>query len=188
MATWFTSDHHFGHTNIIRYCGRPYASVGEMNFDMTRRWNDVVQPGDQVWYLGDFAMGDRERWPDFVVGLNGRISIVLGNHDASAQTMRDVGFDEVHENVVVEVDGRKLWLNHYPPQTTDGADHRGRRGYVRPKPPGPYDIALCGHIHEKWQVRDGVVNVGVDCWSFRPITLDEIVAALDGQLVQGVPD
>ena len=178
MRTFFTSDHHFGHANIIRYCGRPYATVGEMNFDLTRRWNAVVAPGDHVWYLGDFAMGDSAKWPDFVANLNGRISIVLGNHDASRETMLDVGFDEVFDNVVVEVEGRKLWLNHYPPETKDERDHRGRRGLVRPKAPQSYDVALCGHVHEKWTVRDDVVNVGVDRWKFNPISLDMILAVL----------
>lgn len=149
VRTFFTSDHHFGHANIIRYCGRPYASVGEMNFDMTRRWNEVVQPGDRVYYLGDFAMGDRSAWPAYVGRLNGHIELVLGNHDKSKATMLGVGFDAVHDNVVVEVDGYKLWLNHFPPARTDNEDHRGRREYVRPQAPAPCDIALCGHVHEE---------------------------------------
>ncbi len=179
MGTFFTSDHHFGHANIIRYCGRPYASVGEMNFDMTRRWNEVVQLGDRVFYLGDFAMGDQSAWPGYLGGLNGHVELVLGNHDKSKATMLAVGFDSVHENVVVEVDGYKLWLNHFPPAAREGEDYRGRREYVRPEPPAPYDIALCGHVHEKWTVLDGVVNVGVDRWAFRPISLDAILRTIE---------
>jgi calcineurin-like phosphoesterase family protein len=178
MATFFTSDHHFGHANIIRYCGRPYGSVGEMNFDLTRRWNEVVAPGDHVWYLGDFAMGDRTAWPAYVAGLNGRITLVRGNHDADPRTMRAAGFAEVSENLVVEVDGKKLWLNHFPPAATDGADYKGRRGYVRPQAPAAYDVALCGHVHEKWTVENATVNVGVDRWDFRPISLSQIEAVL----------
>jgi len=176
MATFFSSDHHFGHANIIRYCGRPYASIGEMNFHMTRRWNEVVAD-DNVWYLGDFAIGDRITWPGYLAALNGRVTLVRGNHDADPQTMLAAGFAEVCENVVVTVDGKKLWLNHFPP-ATEGADYKGRLGYVRPKPPASYDIALCGHVHEKWTVERETVNVGVDRWNYRPITLAQIEAFL----------
>jgi hypothetical protein len=93
--------------------------------------------------------------------------------------MLAAGFAEVCENVVVDVNGKKLWLNHFPPAKTDGADYKGRRGYVRPEPPGPYDIALCGHMHEKWTVERETVNVGVDRWNNRPITLALIFGALD---------
>jgi calcineurin-like phosphoesterase family protein len=52
-----TSDLHLGHENIIRYCGRPYLSVPQMNDDLVRRWNEVVAPGDDVIVVGDLAMG-----------------------------------------------------------------------------------------------------------------------------------
>jgi calcineurin-like phosphoesterase family protein len=175
MRTWFTSDHHFGHENIIRYCGRPYRNAGEMNFDMRRRWNDVVGPNDTVYYLGDFAMGPTHAWSEFRRRLHGRIILIRGNHDRAGDYMvKQVGFAEAHENIVVEVDGVQCWLNHYPPAVDGEEDHRGRRDYTRPEPPGPYDIALCGHIHQLWQVRDGVVNVGVDVWDYRPISLADI--------------
>jgi calcineurin-like phosphoesterase family protein len=43
-----------------------------------------------------------------------------------------------------------------------------------------YDFALCGHVHEHWRerVQDGrrVINVGVDVWGFRPVSLEELLA------------
>lgn len=39
---FFTSDHHFSHANIIRYCNRPFASAEEMNQELIRRWNQTV--------------------------------------------------------------------------------------------------------------------------------------------------
>ncbi|WP_258934193.1 hypothetical protein [Nesterenkonia pannonica] len=52
MTTFFTSDHHFGHANIIRYCDRPFADVAEMDEAMIDRWNETVSPDDEVWVLG----------------------------------------------------------------------------------------------------------------------------------------
>ena len=57
MTTWFTSDLHFGHANIIEYSGRPFRDVDHMNRALIERWNALVQPADTVWVLGDVAMG-----------------------------------------------------------------------------------------------------------------------------------
>ena len=42
MTTFFTSDHHFGHANIIEYCRRPFASAEEMDAEMEARWRARV--------------------------------------------------------------------------------------------------------------------------------------------------
>ncbi len=175
--TWFTSDTHFGHANIIRYCGRPWATVEEMNEALIQNWNSVVAPEDTVWHLGDFAMGDRKRIPAIRERLHGRIHIVQGNHDYN----KSLGcFDEVHRTVVIEVDGIHVELAHNPRHIT-----------------GTGSIGLCGHVHNLWKCRPkGAVaeeyeatdhydpafvapidlfNVGVDVRGYRPRSLVEIL-------------
>ena len=78
---WFTSDTHFSHANIIKYCHRPFASVEEMDEQLVSRWNAAVGPNDTVYHLGDFAVGDGKRFAKRVSRLNGRIKILPGSHD-----------------------------------------------------------------------------------------------------------
>ncbi|MGH9119072.1 MAG: hypothetical protein ACRD0A_14675 [Acidimicrobiales bacterium] len=56
MTRWFTADLHLGHANIIDYSRRPFDSVDEMNRALIDNWNEVVDD-DEVWMLGDFALG-----------------------------------------------------------------------------------------------------------------------------------
>lgn len=153
MNTFFTSDTHFSHENIIRYCARPFASVEEMNREMTARWNAVVGPRDTVYHLGDFSLG-KDSPTKFLRKLNGGKKILVrGNHDKNAARMLAYGFDEVHEKT--EWNG---WLLQHHPIATNKR-------------------LLCGHIHEKWTRIGDVVNVGVDVWDFTPRTIEELVVA-----------
>lgn len=79
--TWFTADLHLGHENIIRSCGRPFATVDEMNRTIIERWNERVDPQDTVWVLGDFAMGSIKDTLLLVDQLHGHKVLVAGNHD-----------------------------------------------------------------------------------------------------------
>jgi calcineurin-like phosphoesterase family protein len=80
----------------------------------------------------------------------------------------DVRFDTVEPSIVDQVEGVALWLNHYPIAVP--GDRPG--GLLRSAAPGEYDLALCGHIHEKWRTRAGCINVGVDvCGIFGPSQL-----------------
>jgi calcineurin-like phosphoesterase family protein len=178
MATFFSSDHHFGHRNIIAYCERPFKDVNHMHEAMIERWNELVEPDDVVYHLGDFCMSPPEEWAKFAHRLAGRKILVPGNHDrlrtTTAGEKRASGFEVLDKNVVVMVDGLQVWLNHYPLASED------HRKLVRPAPPAEYDIALCGHVHQHWRAKGGVVNVGVDVWNFRPISMEQIFEALAG--------
>ena len=168
---WITSDTHFNHANVISYCARPFADVNEMNEALIARWNERVAVDDVIYHLGDFAMGSPDAWPAIMSRLNGHKVLILGNHDRHRGKMLSVGFNEVlGKNVVAEIDGLQVWLNHYPPHG------EGEVGLRRPPAPAEYDVALCGHVHQLWKAKKGVVNVGVDVWGFAPTSLSEILA------------
>lgn len=79
--TWFISDTHFGHENILEYepAARPFSSVDIMNEAIITRWNSVVGKYDKVYHLGDFAFGRQNI--SIAKFLNGQKRLVLGNHD-----------------------------------------------------------------------------------------------------------
>ena len=87
MALWLTSDHHFGHKNIIEYSKRPFASVEEMDEQLILNWNQEVRPNDDVYHLGDIFLCRDERALSIRKRLNGQIRLVLGNHDKTAEKM-----------------------------------------------------------------------------------------------------
>jgi calcineurin-like phosphoesterase family protein len=80
---FYTSDLHLGHENIIKYCDRPYTGAVAMDDDIMTRWNETVAPGDDVWVLGDLALGKLESGLARVTRLNGKITLVPGNHGLS---------------------------------------------------------------------------------------------------------
>lgn len=117
-GVFFCSDLHFNHANIVKYCNRPWNSgigedgqlvvteddVHQMDDALVQNWNSVVGHDDIVWCLGDFCLGrdQASTIPEFVNKLNGRINLVLGNHDHhSVKFYYDAGFSKVYDRPVV---------------------------------------------------------------------------------------
>lgn len=129
---YFISDTHFGHKNIIDYCGRPYNCVEEMNKDIIKRWNSVVKNDDVVYHLGDFGFGSKEEVAAIVSQLNGIKKLILGNHDRwRPQIYRDMGFKEVYDRPIIL---ENFWiLSHAPIEGLMGKQ-------------SPF-VNIYGHIH-----------------------------------------
>lgn len=165
--TFFTSDTHFGHRNVIAYCSRPWPDVQAMDAGLIERWNARVRPEDVIYHLGDFAFGPFEHGQEILRKLNGVKCLVRGNHDRSVARMLAMGFSEViaGKTIDLELDGFRLRLRHYP---------RGGHNGDRPEPPPQTDYLLCGHVHEKWVHRGSEINVGVDVWDWEPKLFEEL--------------
>jgi len=103
MKIYVISDTHWGHDNMIPYCGRPE------NFDdiLIKNWNKIVKPEDLVIHLGDVIMGQNsaERLPSILATLPGKKALCRGNHDVEKKwgtgtNFMEAGFDFVCDSFV----------------------------------------------------------------------------------------
>lgn len=187
---WWTADLHFGHANIIRYCDRPFDGVEAMDEGLIERWNDAVAPDDEVWVLGDFALGGLAEHLPLAKRLAGHKILVAGNHDACWEGRPKGGFERwideyleagferiVQPPTTAALGGTVLVVHHFPYH----GDSRGdveRFAEHRPDDQGAW--LLHGHVHDRWRQAGRQINVGVDAWGGRPIgdaQLADLIAA-----------
>jgi calcineurin-like phosphoesterase family protein len=182
MSTWFTADLHLGHANIIQYCARPFTDVEAMNRALIEQWNEVVDDGDDVWVLGDVAMGKIAETLPLVSELRGRKLLLTGNHDrcwdghgrrAEGWTERylDAGFVAIyHGQIDLEVGSGTAVACHFP-YRGDSKDHDR---FVEQRPIDRGRWLLHGHVHERWRQHGRMINVGTDGWGYRPVSEAQI--------------
>ena len=158
MKIFVTSDTHFGHKNIIKYCNRPFSSIEEMDLAIESIWNALVDTQDVVFHLGDVTLSNSERYKNLLNRLNGRKILVVGNHDQ--KPIIDLGcWKKVFKNFHFTYKGIKVHMRHIPWIKTN-----------------PNDLFLHGHCHGAMGIRNkGQIDVGVDCWDFAPVEIDEII-------------
>ena len=180
--TFFTSDTHFNHANIIRFCNRPFRNVVEMNETIVANWNEVVGKDDTVFHLGDFCLGGAAEWTKFLDRLNGNIYLILGNHDLKNIRQGFLGrFEHVAMQMRIEIGKRKIYLCHYPFLCFEG-------GYK--------DVwQLFGHVHTR-KSNTGIdagrlqylyptqYDVGVDNNDFTPVSYEQVRAKIIKQVEQ----
>jgi calcineurin-like phosphoesterase family protein len=166
MALFLTSDSHFGHSGVLAMSKRPFTA-GEIRLHdamLIEAWNARVGRDDDVWHLGDFALGlNRRRLRDVFDQLNGHKRLVRGNHDHRA-TLALPWAEAPRDLVETTLEGHRVVLSHYPMRAWRWSFHGG--------------IHLYGHMHGRYPADAQSLDVGVDCWSYAPATLPEIRARL----------
>lgn len=172
MTRFFTADLHIGHTNVIAYCDRPFHGVGEMNAALVAAWNTVVGSDDEVWVLGDLAMGRLDESLALAALLTGRKHLLVGNHDKpfrgrGSERYEAAGFELHHGQTSLTLPGDIAVLAcHFPYRGDSGSYDR----YHSHRPADEGQWLLHGHVHEKWRQRGRMINVGVDVWGGYPVT------------------
>jgi len=169
MNTFFMSDPHFGHANMLNFesLSRPFRDVNEMDAAMIHNWNEVVSEKDEVYILGDVSWHDPERTLEILKRLHGKKYLILGNHDTQIiknQELRKefVWIKDYHR---LNIDGLKIILFHYPIQDWDCKFHGA--------------IHLYGHVHSNrnksmlYEI-PGSYNVCADVNGLAPVSLKQI--------------
>jgi len=136
----------------------------EMNKEMIKRWNEVVQNKDTVFHLGDFGMSKSSEAPDAPKDplnsirqqLKGNIIFIKGTHDDNNKNK------SIIESIIINYGGHRIYMTHDPK-------------YYRKD----FEWNFCGHTHGNEGTfrkigKSIIVDLSVDCWDFRPVDINEI--------------
>ncbi|MCW2750287.1 MAG: metallophosphoesterase [Aeromicrobium sp.] len=196
---YFTSDTHYGHQNIIEFCDRPYADVHHMNVDLVNRAASTLTMEDELWHLGDVALGYLDDTLANLARIAVDVTLVAGNHDrchpyngTRGERFVDVYRErcQLRELILTNTtltlsNGAEVNVSHFPyadPQLDGKEDRHGRVIGDKFAPWRAVDDGswlLCGHVHESWRQRGRMINVGVDAWGGNPVSEDTIVELIE---------
>lgn len=164
---YFTSDTHFGHKGLVEKRLRmrdgiggkiPFRSIEEHDKLIIDNWNSVVGINDRVYHLGDFGWLDVANYRR---RLNGKIHLILGNHDRLKAEDRKV-FESISDIKSVRIEGQLIYMMHYA-MVVWNKSHYG-------------SWMLYGHSHGSLPDNPNSLSfdVGVDCWDFKPLSFDDV--------------
>lgn len=191
MTSFTGSDYHLNHRQIIKYCPQRVSTsfkgtldeetapevidslIVEMNELIINNHNSIVGPDDEVYFLGDMAMGQIKFAPELIRRLNGKKYLVAGNHDKSLvklisndDNLSDLfeWIKDYHEMSHALPGGKKnmLCMSHFPMRFWNGKNQG--------------TIMLHGHLHGSYcDVPGRIFDVGIDTNTLFPYKLDDVV-------------
>ena len=179
---FITSDEHYGHENIIKYCNRPYATAHEGIDFMIARHNSVVPRNKNVVTLhaGDMFWNSltQKEAEDILYQLNGSHAFLYGNHDElmeespwlRSQFLFCKGENKVGGAHIINHQNKKLLVSHFAHRVWERS-HKG-------------SYHVYGHSHQELPPSGFSFDIGVEGHDYRPWALEEIWDRM-GTLKQG---
>lgn len=166
--SYFISDTHFGHSNILTFKqdnGEPvrvFNSCEEMDEHMVTQWNSVVKPHDRVYHLGDVVIN--KKFLPILDRCNGKKVLIMGNHDIFGHEEYLKYFEDIRAYKIYPKHG--IVCSHIPLY----ADVFNR-----------WKLNVHGHLHtntvkiSKHHPDKRYLSVCVEKINYTPISLDEII-------------
>lgn len=167
---YYTSDLHFGHSDVIQMDKRPFTNVDEMEEALISLWNERTMQDDDVYIIGDFAYRNSKTATWYLRRLKGRKHLMIGNHDREiiCDPKAMECFASVDKMMLISDNGRRVSLCHFPLAEWNCKHY------------GSYHVF--GHVHGLWNEAhqfmsrcDHALNAGCMLNGYRPVTLDEMI-------------
>lgn len=172
------SDLHFNHNKEFLYKPRGFDSVEKMNEAIIERHNALVDNEDDVYICGDLCLGGGGEGAlsaakCLIERLNGKLHIILGNHDTPVR----IEMYKTCKNVVdikyadmIHYKGYHFYLSHFPTITSNFDEDKPLKARI---------INLCGHKHTIDKFIDfdkGLIyHIEVDSHNCYPKNIDDII-------------
>ncbi|MFA5991841.1 MAG: metallophosphoesterase family protein [Candidatus Doudnabacteria bacterium] len=155
------SDTHFHHSNIIKYCKRPFHDVFHMDEVLYKNWIKTVKKDDEVYFLGDLTL---KNTAVMLQTLPGQITFIRGNHD------RKRGYENV-PYLIMDIRGYKCLLVHNP------------RNKIVDQYINEVDFVLHGHVHNiPFEAGNKFVNLSVEVIGYKPLPLSKLLGILSSKI------
>ena len=147
-----------------------FSSSEDHDVEFLKRYNEIVTNEDDVYILGDLMLNNNEHGLNILNQLNGKIHIILGNHDSPVRasfytTLPNVV--EIKEAKTLKIGKQHYFLCHYPTITANYDD----------KPYHQHLINLYGHTHQQYLFYNDnpfMYNVGMDAHNCEPVSIEQI--------------
>jgi calcineurin-like phosphoesterase family protein len=192
MTRYFQSDPHLGHVRILELEPRPFDDVTAMDQAVINRWNAKLRPGDQLWLVGDVAMGSLEVSLALLETVQADLVLVAGNHDRFHPVNRKADrwverYAALSNVVALHATSTQVTLPGgivadvchfpFPPDARsvthrDGTVEEDRFAQYRLEDRGQWLVH--GHVHGQWRQRGRQINVGMDAWAGRLVSDDDL--------------
>ena len=172
---WYSSDFHLGHTNILKYCNRPFSNVDEMNRYIYDLMYNTMSENDTLIHLGDLIFKGKESIIENIDNSGVKLVNLKGNHD-NKNLKYNIG------NVLLKYNfaGQDVILLEHRP--SNECHHKKIFETLGIK------VCICGHVHNnsKWKVSDNCyaaydpeldvvnINVGLDCFGYKLVSEEDL--------------